>query len=286
MIYTGPRNRLSPSRLGSLPAHVAVQRKVDGCYATVTTDGAGRIASVISRAGRPLDEGRDLLGILAAPPHSVLVGELEASTEAGVAAAAARGYRALHLFDCLAVRGASVASSPYAARHAWLHEMRDDLLTRADDRGRMHAPDGSGLYATHPDRVLPIVPIVRGHDDARALWDAVQAEGGEGLVAVDLRAPAGKGKRKVKLTDTAECRVLAVSPGLLRLTAPTTSPAGWRGGSFLVGSHSHLADRLSPGAIVEVAHDGCFRSGLPRFPRVVRVRTDLALSPSWRRVAA
>ena len=283
MIYTGARHRLAPSRLASLPAHVAVQVKHDGCYAEVTTDAAGLVCSVRSRAGRELDEGRELIGYRAAPPRSVLVGELEASTEAGVAAARARGYRALHLFDCLSVRGCSIADRPYLARWQWLHEMRDDLLTYADDRGRVHAPDGSGLFATHPSRLMPIVPLVRGRDDARALWDRVLSEGGEGLVAVDLRAPAGKGKRKVKLTDTAECRVLGVSSGLLRLSCPLTSPAGWRGASFLVGSV--LADRLAVGAIVEVAHDGCYRGGLPRFPRVVRVRTDLTVS-SKKRAAA
>lgn len=118
------------------------------------------------------------------------------------------------------------------------------------------------------------------HAGARELWRTyVEQSGGEGLVAVDLTAPAGRrgAKLKIKATDTADCRVLAVSPGLLRLAAPRTSPAGWRGESLVVG-YSRAAS-LAPGAIVEVAHDGCYRSGLPRFARVVRVRTDLA---TWR----
>lgn len=283
MTYTGPSARLDPDRLASLPPHVAVQPKLDGCYATLRTDHAGRICSVTSRAGRPLREGAELLGLPAGPPFSVLTGELEAHTEAGVAAYTRAGYRRCHLFDCLAVRGASVASRPYAERYAWLGEIRDDVLTYAplDPRGRQHAPDGAGRgrYVRGIDRVLPIVPLLRGHEAAAELWDRVKAGHLEGLVAVDLRAPAGRGKRKVKATDNADCRVLAVSPGLLTLACPRSSPAGWRGESFEV---QWRGTPLAPGAVVEVAHDGCYGSGLPRFPRVVRVRTDLA---PWRKAA-
>ncbi len=275
MLYTGATSRLAPDRLAALPAHVAVQPKHDGVYALAQTDATGRLCSLTSRAGLPLRDGADLLGIIAGPPHTTLVGELEASTEAGVAAASTRGYRLLHLFDCLAVRGVSIAASPYAARHAWLHEIRDDLLAAPRDaRGRLHASDGSGHYERRAARHLPIVPLHRGHDAARELWREVEAGRLEGLVAVDLRAPAGKGKRKVKPTDTADCRVAAVSPGVLRLAAPRTSQAGWRGETFLV--QWHRAATLAPGDVVEVSHDGCYRSGLPRFPRVVRARGDLS----------
>jgi hypothetical protein len=284
MTYTGPSARLAPDRLRALPPHVAVQPKVDGCYATLRTDHLGRICSVTSRAGRPLREGAELLGLPAGPPLSVLTGELEAHTEAGGAAYARTGYRRCHLFDCLAVRGVSVASQPYATRHAWLGEIRDDLLAsepwHEDARGRAHATDGTGRYVRRTSLHLPVVPLLRGHEAARELWRQVEAGALEGLVAVDLRAPAGRGKRKVKATDTADCRVLAVSPGLLTLAAPRSSPAGWRGESFVV--QFARAAGLAPGAVVEVAHDGCYASGLPRFPRVVRVRRDLAWAPMGR----
>lgn len=294
MIYVGAGSRL-PVREGlTLPAAWAYAPKVDGVYAEIVTDLAGRICSVASRNGRPLAEGADLLGIVAAPPRSLLVGELEAHTEAGVAAFARQGFRRLHLFDALAIDGTSIARLPYLERWGWLHRAqsvveseglgfirswRDDFAPATSCRP-YPIPIGRDLTTgrlcrriPRDLRRLPIVPLVRGHAGAAELWRDVEAGTLEGIVAVrlDARAGARDAKRKIKLVDNADCKVLDTSPGLLRLSAPTTSPAGWRGESFVVQSSRPAAI----GSVVEVAHDGCYGSGLPRFPRVVRTREDL-----------
>jgi hypothetical protein len=309
MTYCGATSRLLPDAGLTLPDGWGYQPKIDGEYAEVILDPAGRIASVRSRAGHELPAA-DLLGIHAGPPRSIYVGELEASTEAGNAAAKARGWRNLHLFDVLAVKGVGLRRRPYEARHAWLHKIADWMARR----GTAHVdhwieePSGRPAFAikrrevigTRPRcpvtgrrvsriprdlRRLPIVPLVRGHEAAAALWrDYVERDHGEGLVAVRLDAPAGapSSKRKIKLVDTADCEVIDTSPKVLRLRAPLTSPAGWRRETFVV--QYNKAATLTPGAIVEVAHDGWYASGIPKFPRVVRVREDL--STSQRRIAS
>src|SRR3990167_11218694 len=82
--FVGATARLSPERGLALPsARWGWQPKHDGAYARVSLDRRGRISNVLSRAGSPIREAADLVGILAGPPDSVLHGELESHTEAG-----------------------------------------------------------------------------------------------------------------------------------------------------------------------------------------------------------
>lgn len=301
MTYVGPSTLLAPSAAFSLGAAWAYQPKLDGCYARATLDDAGRIASVVSRTGRAIPEADELLGLLAGPPRSVLVGELEAHTEAGVAAYQQQGYRRLRLFDCLCLDGLSLTAAPYLERWGALHRAHSLLesagLARVDawdtvqrvphrPRGLTGRHDGltvrrrAGAFVsprTAPTdlRRLPIVPLLRSVADARDLWRDVEAGTLEGLVAVNLSAPAGRrgAKFKVKLVDTLDCRVLASSGRVLHVaTRAGTTQRAWRDRpTFTVQSRKGEA----PGTIVEVAHHGYYKSGEPRFARVVRERSDL-----------
>jgi hypothetical protein len=290
--YVGATARSSPADGLRLPDRLwAWQPKIDGCYVEAHTDTTGRLSRLVSRAGLDMPLG-DLAGIVAAPPCSVLVGELEASTEAGVAAAASRRYRLVHLFDALTVAGADLRGLSYLERWGWLHRAQSLVESdgsarvetwRDDVHGRPHAVDGSGLFARRVPRDLrrfPTVPLTRGHAAADELWRShVEVGGGEGLVAVRLDAPArARGpaaKRKIKLTDTIDARVVATSPGVARVA--------WRGGTSAAGWQSRPEPFVVPsprplpiGTVVEVAHDGWYSSGVPRFARVVRRRGDLA----------
>ena len=285
MTYVGATRLVSPEAGLSLTAAWAWQPKLDGCYAVARLDSAGRIASVTSRTGRELPEGADLLGLLAGQPDSVVVGELEAHTEAGASAAARQGYRRLHLFDALRADGVDLSALPYVERWGALHRMQSvlegDGAARVeswhhDGYGRPHGPSGRFCRRVPVDlRRLPIVPLLRSPSDARQPWRQVEAGALEGLVAVRLDAPAGRrdSKRKIKLTDTLDCRVVAVSPRVVRVAARGGSTQrAWRDRpTFAVG-----ASGLRVGQVVEVAHHGYYATGEPRFPRVVRERTDLA----------
>jgi hypothetical protein len=250
--------------------------KVDGCYARLTLDGEGRIASVVSRSGESLREASDLIGILAGPPDSVLHGELEAHTEAGNRASS-RGWRNVHLFDCTRLQSRDVSTESYSSRYGMLHAMQAAIecegLTETfsvDESGNAH-DKGTGRFvvpAPRNIRRLPIVQLARGAGAAESLWSSfVQSEGGEGLVAVRLDAPAGArgAKRKIKQTETLDCVVVSFDARAATLCHE---------GTFFVVAAANL--QLVRGAVVEVACDGWYESGTaPRFPRIVRERTDL-----------
>lgn len=275
--YAGARGRLTIDRALELGRGWAWQPKVDGCYIRATTDRAGRITQLIQRSGRALES--DLVGVATGLPDAVLHGEVEAHTEAGVRAAATRGWAALHLFDVTRVRGRALHRETYADRYARLHAYqaeaelggRDDWWS-VDGQGDAH--DRTGRYCRPVPRDLrrcPVVPLVRTAGAAAALWrDHVEVGGGEGLVAVRLEAPLGarRGKVKVKATDELDCRVLENQGGVARLQ--------WKGGSFLCSARGRWS-ALRPGAIVAVAHDGYYEAAAtPRFARIRRERADLA----------
>jgi hypothetical protein len=284
--YVGAGSLLPPARgLALDPARHAWMPKLDGCYADVQLDGSGRIAAVTSRNGRAIPQAADLIGILAGAPDSQLAGELEAHTEAGNAAAARRGWRALHLFDCVRFAGRDVTGDPYAVRYGFLHRgqalveqeglARDATLER-DRAGDVHDVT-TGRYtdrAPRDLRRLPIVPLARGARAGLELWtNHVERDGGEGLVVVRLDAPAGRrgAKHKIKATDTLDCVVVKADA-----RAAVVRTFGRR---FVIG-----ASGLRVGSVVEVAHDGWYAGGaVPRFPRVVRVRRDLDGAPTGSR---
>src|SRR5688572_17632094 len=207
MTYAGAGARLSPEQGLELdPRRWGFQIKSDGEYADVCTDDAGIIVSIDARSGKPHDRAEvdGLLGLATGLPDAHLVGELEAGTEAGVRARAARGWTAIHLFDLARWRGADVAGEPYETRYSLLHRWqaavecygevpRRDWWT-LDDQGDAH-DRATGRYVRpvpHDLRRLPILPLVRGRGAAAQLWrEHVELAGGEGLVAVRLDAPLG-----------------------------------------------------------------------------------------------
>lgn len=271
----GAGSRLSPELgLALSPDRWAWSPKIDGCYARVSLDRRGRISNVLARSGSPIREASDLIGVLAGQPDSVLHGELEAHTEAGNRISAVRGWRALHLFDVTRHAGRDAAWMTYADRYSLLLRDRDQLLEAGtanpwvtDDQGDAHDPrTGRYCKATPRDvRRLPLVPL---HRNGSELWQSfVERDGGEGLVAVRLDAPARArgGKRKIKATDTIDCVVIKVESGCAMLT--------YRGHSFVVSARGATC---RTGDVVEVKHDGWYeRSVTPRFARIVRQRTDL-----------
>lgn len=277
--YAGARGLVSLSALPSLGPRWALQPKIDGCYVTALLDGDGRIAELRARSGRVLgDLAGDVLGVLAGRPWSILVGEYEAMTEAGERAAMARGYRCLHLFDCVQAGLERVAERPYRERRDRLYAMHAELEDASLDRPWHETPTGKakddrGRWTRAIPRSWRRVPIVEQLPSTmagRAWAEWVEGPGGEGLVAVNLDAPMGRrrAKRKCKLTDTLDAVVAEFDPKLCLLV--------WRGHPFIVSRGRH---EPNVGDIVSVAYNGFFeRQVIPRFPRIVSVRQDLRSS--------
>lgn len=255
------------------PKRYAVQPKIDGCYAELHLDGDGRIASVLSRTGRPYGPAivGDLLGALVGAPRAVIAGELEAHTEEGNRVARRRGYRQVHLFDALHDGTRSLAAEPYRARRDALWRMQSavagpEFVTARWEHGhRWRRVDGPYCRGPRDWRIAPVVPQLQPQvaDD---LWDRVLADALEGLVVVALDAPLGRrgAKLKCKLTESLDCVVLSCDG---RAAVVRTF-----GQVFTVPGYGL---DLSPGAVVEVCHNGRYADGTPRFARVKRERRDL-----------
>lgn len=277
--YAGAAGRCSLADAAALGARWVLQPKVDGCYARAHLDGRGRIERVLSRTGAELERSLvgHLLGALVGWPGSVLVGELEAHTEAGNRAAATRGWRALHLFDCVRAGARYLGREPYSARRDAMWRMQSEVVNlglelpwAADEHGARDRASGQWCEAVPTDwRLTPIV-AQRPAAQASLAWADVERNGAEGLVAVAVDASLGArgAKRKIKATSTLDCRVLSAGGGVARVEY---------GGAVFVVSARGQGDELEPGDIVEVAHDGWYEAGsTPRFARLLRRRADLA----------
>lgn len=275
LLYAGAVGNLDITKTLALGAEFAVQPKIDGQFATVHLDGAGRVSHVFLRSGRqPLIQSLGpIFRARIGAPWSIYAGELETGTESATRINATRGYPLLHLFDCIRDGKQDVTRLPYSARRDALYRGQSSVI---DGGGPFTAEAGgdirsrkSGKYSrfTPTDwRVAPIVPQVA---PARAseLWDQVKADRLEGLVAVSLKAPLGArlAKRKVKPWETLDATVVQVGPRQVHCQ--------WHGHHFALGRGKHA---VKPGDVVEVRHSGFYESAvIPRFASLVRVRMDL-----------
>lgn len=275
--YAGATGKLRLERVAKLGPRYVVQAKSDGSYARVHLDGQGRIARLFSRAARefPRELVADLVGQRVGSPHAELVGELEVWTERANRIAAGRGHRMLHLFDAIRVDGRYLASEPYRARRDALLRCRDaaagaepKLMPGHGGRARSRA---KGYIVRNVAEGAAIAPVLeqRTAGAADAAWaDWVTGGEAEGLVVVDLEAPLGKGKRKVKATETIDCRVVRAGDQLLQLE--------YGGHLFIVSARAEADRQIAAGDVVEVAVDGWYEAAMtPKFARLVRRRPDL-----------
>lgn len=276
LIYAGARGRIDLARASRLSRHV-LQPKVDGIYAHLSTGDDGRITAIATRGGQLL-AGADLAHYqgIRWHPHSLIIAELELQTEAGIRARERRGWAVVHAFDALRVAGRDVSREPYSQRRDALLRAQVALELASEDRPTHELDDGrtrdrrSGRYARPIPRGwrrLSIVPQLSAHLADLAWADWVDGDWVEGLVLVAPDAPIGarSAKRKVKRTRTIDCVVAA--------SRARTAVLWWpqRGIAFTVGSSAPPPK----GVWVEVAYDGFYESGAPRFPRIRRIRRDL-----------
>jgi ATP-dependent DNA ligase len=204
------------------------------------------------------------------------VGELEAHTEAGNRAAETRGYRLVHLFDCLHDGSRSLVSEPYRARRDALYRMQSEVVNLGcelpwyrDRHGDAHSVStGRYVEARATDwRLAPVVPQMPV-GRVEELWADVDRGVLEGVVCVNLDAPAGRrsAKLKCKPSDSIDCPVVSVTR--------TQVVCSYAGSFFAVGRGRH---DVSVGSVVEVRHSGWYETvSIPRFATIARVRGDLA----------
>jgi hypothetical protein len=280
--YAGPTARTTIERASTRdPRRLGVMAKLDGAYARVSIGRDGRISSILSRAGLPIRQLADLIGIVAGPPDSVFHGEVEAFTEAANRTAETRGYRLAHLFDCSRLAGEDMSAAPFSERHGAIYRAHSWVEGEGRARRRDWRLDADG--AAHDARTgrycpavprdlrrLPVVPLVRGKGAIESTWrEHVELHGGEGIVIAALDAPLGRRLAKVKVRATAELDATCVSVG--NRAAMMT----WRGIRFVVSAAG--TKRPAPNELWSVAISGWHeRSTQPRHARLQRRRDDLS----------
>ena len=280
--YAGASGTISPERLAKLGNAFMVQPKMDGAYCHVHLGPSGCIRRISSRSGADFGPNQtgSLIGQFVGYPNAVMIGELTAHTEAGVADALEFGAHRVHLFDMVHGYDAKpMARMPYSERRAELFRMQTRVEMFAPGQTWRQESHGirdraSGRFCSKTHRGIALTPIV---DQVRAkhvgeLWDRVQSGALEGLVAVAQSAPIGHrgAKRKCKLKDTLDALVLE--------RGGKTALCYHMGAKFFV----HIARRdVVPGDYVEIIHNGWYKGGTtPRFPRIGSIRDDLSLDPS------
>jgi hypothetical protein len=258
-----------------------LQQKVDGALAYATCNAQGVIVDMRSRTGKTLKwpNARSMLGCRILPSAGVVAGELEAYTPAGEAAAKARGYPVLHLFDALSLDGADLRACPFRERDRRLWRAWSDLCdAEGAAKGERRDWTTGQLIRQIPAswrrvRLLPTYSPQRFDE----LWEHVEAEEWEGLVAVarDAHLGAHRSKRKVKPYDSMSCVVVEdLGKALVLRTFGREFKCQWQG-----------ARRFVAGEVVDIRCDGWYDWGEPRFARVDRARMDLAprVRQAWRR---
>jgi hypothetical protein len=287
--YAGASGRIDRDKLLSINFDkCGAMPKIDGCYVRAATDGHGRISTLTYRSGSQVSQADadGLHGLYTGIADSVLLGELTAQSERGIRQRQLLGYAQLHVFDVARFNGDDVSSQPFAERYAALHRWQSWIECMEPDAARHDTwqSDGVRLHDKRSGRFtrelprdlrrLPIVPLVRGRDGARDLWNAyVERDGGEGVVVVNLDAPLGaKGsKRKCRATDTIDATVIEIGGGAAVLS--------WAGRTFACSARGKIASELRAGDLVEVLHNGYGeRSSLPQHARIIRKRFDLTVA--------
>lgn len=264
--YVGATKRITLVEARSLGPRWVVQEKHDGILVRLHLNSQGRVHLAFTRSERavPVTHLGAIRGALLGRPHAVLIGELEAGTEAGVKAATDRGQPLVHLFDALHDGDRSLARLPYGARRDALWRMWAEAESVAPPSHR----DALGRFSRA--RGVAVAPIVaqRPLSQLDASWGDVVVDGErEGLVLVNIDAPAGARASKLKLKpfDTLDARAVSVSR--------TTVTCEWRGSLFNLGRGRNWVEL---GDVVEVRHCGWYSAGqVPRFPALVRVRREL-----------
>lgn len=143
------------------------------------------------------------------------------------------------------------------------------------------------LLATHPSRFLQVIPQFR-LADAQALQHKLrelEQQGAEGLMLhhQDARYKTGRSADLLKLKsylDT-EAEVIGYRPGQGKYQGMVGALVvkNTDGKIFALGSGLTDALRRAPpprGSVVTYRYNGLTKTGLPRFARFIRIRTDVA----------
>jgi ATP-dependent DNA ligase len=165
LTYVGPKVQVTPDDIDFYEKSGlwAAEEKRDGAWAEVKIGNDGKILSLTSRTGKQFggDLTAGLIGLQTHLPKSVLVGELEAASEAGTERYKALGYRRVHIFDAPVIAGMDLTAKDYESRRSVVEQFVPGQTE--DVRKR-------------------ILVVKRVTSSFKNFYTSVMADGGEGLV--------------------------------------------------------------------------------------------------------
>jgi len=269
--YVGAGESVSPANLAQFEdgGHIA-EPKWDGMFASLEVGEWGNVLrSRDTLEGRIIDGERSggIEKLLLWAPGTVVIGELEAASQAATEAVVARGYRKLYVYDILRAAGDPVAQSPWDKRREILEEWHSKLSADAKQRVELTPFRRSGF---------------------KAYFDEVMASGGEGLIIKRVASSAEPTRLSGKIDAWFKCKVESTYDYVLigeELTPKLKQKTGVLGlwdeakrdfRRCLICSvpEALLKPENYGKTVVEVMAFQRFKSGSARSARFVRVRSD------------
>lgn len=163
--YVGPKVQITPDLIGLYEKSGlwAAEEKRDGAWGEVKIGEDGKIKSITSRVGKPFggDLTAGLVGLQTHLPNSVLVGELEAASEAATDRYKAIGYRRIHIFDAPVIAGMAITEKDYETRRQVVEQFVPGTTEEVRKR---------------------LLVVRRAISDFGSFYKDVMSDGGEGLV--------------------------------------------------------------------------------------------------------
>jgi ATP-dependent DNA ligase len=265
----GPKGQIHPKELGSYETRggFVVEEKNDGHWCEVITDATGKVIRVGGRSGKPFANANveGILGMQTHLPDTVLVGELEAGTEAALMRHQRIGFHRVHLFDMVKLMGLATVELPY--------EKRRELLEMALAK------------STNGDFISRFRVTRRAAEGFVAFYNKVIEEGGEGLVLKRLgtkykpHGASGKTEEWVKVKAQHFVDYVVMSVG-----KSSGGSDNLQVGLFIQGTLQRVCGIKQPpthlrlhelvGKVIECRGAEVHQSGALRHGHFERIRTD------------
>lgn len=281
--YQGCAGAIMPYAISEFPFEKGLyiaEEKYDGIWCNMVFDGNGDVTlwsrNVKEKDNQQLVSLREYAKNTLKLKNTMLIGELDFSTQKGTDFAREYGHHRIHIYDMLTYNGTQYHTKPVLERRAALK----DLLNGVDplwieEAWFMEAKDGKIIQAKYNDIV---------------------SKGGEGLIIKDLRDEQYRFGGKSKLWYKIKKQVAQdyVIMGYTETKSADFAQRGWIGG--VVGGlyiDGQLAERVTVGSmtfewreefsnngdfwigkVMEVAGFEIFKSGSMRHPSFLSIRPD------------
>lgn len=270
-LYVGAGGIIDPKELSQYEdGRYVAEPKWDGMFASIEIgEAANVLRSRDTIEGRVIDGDRGGgIDSLALPmPGTVVIGELEAASQAATEAVAARGHRKMFVYDVLRAAGDSVAESSWEKRREILEEWY-------------------GMLTANARQLVELTPYRR--TGFAAFFEEIVASSGEGLIIKNVGTCAVPTRLDGKIDSWFKCKVEKTFDYVLvgeTLTAKLKQRTGSLGlwdektksfrACLVCGVPESLLKPENYGkVVVEVVAFQRFKSGSARSARFVRVRSD------------